>query len=119
MKDILSEIDGSANNIADSLATGNIAPWDDNVSGTTTNYAVTKGKVWIVAKHYKGEKGVRALIYKGYPILKVGSPCLNPNRPDKIEKIIPVEIPKAPVVPVAPVIPVVPDMRSCTCTTCR
>jgi hypothetical protein len=87
MKRILSKIKGSpVTSVADELAEGNIVPWDDNISTTVTNYAVTNCKVWVVSKDYKGGTGVRVLVYKGYPVLKVATACLNPLEPEFTQK---------------------------------
>ncbi len=87
MDKILTKVNGtSIGNIADELAQGQIVPWDDNISTSTTNYAVSKeGKLWVVSYHYKGGPGVRVLVYKGYPVLKVSGLCLNPNDPDFVQ----------------------------------
>ena len=99
MEKILTKVNGTQiGNIADELAQGQIVPWDDNISTSTTNYAVTKeGKLWVVSYHYKGGPGVRVLVYKGYPVLKVSGLCLNPNDPDFVRQA-PALIPE----PIAP-----------------
>lgn len=102
MEKILTKVNGTQiGNIADELAQGQIVPWDDNISTSTTNYAVTKeGKLWVVSYHYKGGPGVRVLVYKGYPVLKVSGLCLNPNDPDFVRQA-PSLIPE----PIAPPVP--------------
>lgn len=99
MHNILTKVNGSPiSSISDELAQGQIVPWDDNISTPTTNYAVSKeGKIWVVSYHYKGGPGVRVLVYKGYPVLKVSGLCLNPNDPDFVKQA-PALIPE----PIAP-----------------
>ena len=89
MTQILSEVKGSpvtAANIADELATGVIVNWNDDISARVRDYAVTNGKPWILDENYNGAVGVKVLIYRGYPVLKIKTACFNPLWPKIISK---------------------------------
>lgn len=104
MKEIISLIEGKQIfSVADSVRkNGVIVPGDDNLSGSTTNYGVTnKGEIFEASTDYKGGENVNFLLYKGYPILKVQKPCMNPNKPNRIvvkKEELPVLPPKEEVV---------------------
>lgn len=79
MEEIFFSVDGTIN-IADSISEhGVICDWDDNISGTFINMGMkNNGKSFIADANYEGTKDGRFLNYKGYPVLKINKPCLNP-----------------------------------------
>jgi hypothetical protein len=110
IEETITLIDGTKPvNWVDSIAYhGIVVPWDDNISGTVTNYGVRKnGESFPVSSNYTGGENVWIFLYKGYPIIKVKNLCLNPLRPNNIlqkPQLIPVAIAPAPtLVPTAPV----------------
>lgn len=81
MTEILTKVKGGQiTSIQTELSTSQILDWDDNISTKTKNYHMKGGKLGFV-DNYSGGSGVRVVVYKGYPVLKVGKPCFNPNEP--------------------------------------
>lgn len=93
MTELITEIDGvKPVNLADSISEhGVIVNWNDDISGSVINYGLDrKGKKFDADANFKGTDGFKGLNYKGYLILKVSKPCLNPLRPQ-----ISIPVPKA------------------------
>lgn len=88
MKTILTKVKKKeVKNVADALSTGEIVPWDDNISVTTKNYGVNKsGQPFVVDDNYHGGKEKDAFVVDGYPVLKTFKPCINPNEPYIVSK---------------------------------
>lgn len=66
--------------IRDEFENIQILNWDDNISTKTRNYNIKNGKLGF-SEDYSGGPGVRVVMYMGYPVLKVCTPCFNPNEP--------------------------------------
>lgn len=91
--------------LSEELSKSVIVPWDDNIN-SAKNWGIRQnGEPFIASANYKGGDNVRVLIYKGYPILKVGKPCLNPVEPldviKQLQKVVQEEPQPTPVLKIS------------------
>ncbi len=76
---ILSKVRGTqVNSLVDGFSGGTIVPFQ-NLS-KTKNYYINNG-VEGFFDNYNGGIGIRTVVINGYPVMKVGAPCFNPNDP--------------------------------------